>query len=169
MRVFRLMFLTPILVILAAACGGDEGDEEETPVPQAQGATVQVAQHAQLGPVLVDIAGRTLYRFANDTAGASACTGGCAQTWPPLVLASGQEPTAGPGLPGRLETIARADGTKQVTYDGMPLYRYSGDAAAGDANGQGVGGVWFVVAPTGSAALSPTPSPTQAGGGRSSY
>jgi predicted lipoprotein with Yx(FWY)xxD motif len=111
------------------------------------GATIATAEDATLGTILVDADGFTLYTFSNDTAGsgASACSGGCATNWPPLT-ADG-EPSAASGINGELATIDRADGTTQVTYNGMPLYRFANDAAPGDTNGHEVGGVWFVAMP----------------------
>jgi predicted lipoprotein with Yx(FWY)xxD motif len=90
--------------------------------------------------------GMTLYSFSKDTAnsGTSACTGGCATKWPPLTVAAGTTPSAGAGASGKLGTISRADGTTQVTYNGLPVYFYSGDTAAGDTNGNYPG--WVPVA-----------------------
>lgn len=91
--------------------------------------------------------GLTLYTFANDTEGKSTCTGDCATTWPPLLVEEG-EPTASMDVPGSLGVYERMeDGGRQLTYNGMPLYYFSGDSAPGDTNGQGLGGVWFVAAP----------------------
>ena len=79
----------------------------------------------------------------------STCTSGqCAATWPAL-KGDGSTVTAGTGVTGTFGTTTWADGTKQVTHNGQPLYYYSGDSAAGDANGEGSGGVWFI-APVGS-------------------
>lgn len=99
--------------------------------------------------MLVDAEGRTLYRFTRDTAGsgASACYGECTVTWPPFTVPADKTPTGGPGVSGELSTIVRTDGTLQVTYDGVPLYFFANDVARDDTNGQGLGGVWFVVAP----------------------
>jgi predicted lipoprotein with Yx(FWY)xxD motif len=98
-----------------------------------------------LGNFLVDDKGMTLYTFKNDTSGVSNCNGGCATAWPPLSAQA--SPTAGTGVMGTFALIKRSDGTMQVTYNGMPLYYFSGDKAAGDTNGQGVAGVWAVAAP----------------------
>ena len=98
-----------------------------------------------LGNYLVDDKGMTLYTFKNDTSGASNCTGNCATLWPPL--SAQVAPTGDTGVTGTFALITRADGTMQVTYNGMPLYYYSGDKAAGDTTGQGVGGVWAVAVP----------------------
>ncbi len=79
----------------------------------------------------------TVYTFTKDTAdsGKSACTGGCASTWPPLTVPAGGAPAAGTGATGKLGTITRDDGTIQVTYKGLPLYFFKNDKAPGDANG----------------------------------
>jgi predicted lipoprotein with Yx(FWY)xxD motif len=107
----------------------------------------------------VDDAGRTLYVFMKDTDGKSACNGACANLWPPLT-ASG-DTTGGTGVDAaKLSTMTRDDGSKQVTYGGKPLYRYSPDTAPGDAKGQGIGGVWFTVSPAGT----PITSSAAAGG-----
>ena len=82
--------------------------------------------------------GMTVYTFTNDAAGSgkSACSGGCLTKWPALTVAAGAAPTAGSGVSGALGTITRADnGSLQVTYNGLPLYFYAGDKAAGDTNG----------------------------------
>ena len=101
-----------------------------------------------LGTVVKDEQGRTLYAFAPDSATASKCNDACAQTWPP-VTTQGQ-PTTGPGIDAsKVGTLTRADGSKQVVYNGHPLYRFSGDSKSGDVNGQGVGGVWHVMTPSG--------------------
>jgi predicted lipoprotein with Yx(FWY)xxD motif len=82
--------------------------------------------------------GMTVYTFSKDVAnsGTSACTGGCLTKWPALTVAAGAAPTAGSGAAGKLGTITRPDdGTLQVTYNGLPLYFFSGDKAPGDSNG----------------------------------
>ena len=74
----------------------------------------------------------------------SECTGSCAAYWPPVT----GNPTAGPGVTGRLGTIKRPGGTEQATYDGHPLYTYIGDRARGQANGNKIdlnGGYWYEV------------------------
>jgi predicted lipoprotein with Yx(FWY)xxD motif len=97
-----------------------------------------------LGEVLVDSDGRTLYIFESDNGSESTCYDSCAENWPPL-LAQGA-PGAGSGVDASLlGTTERTDGTMQATYNDRPLYRYAGDQATGDTNGQGVGDVWFVV------------------------
>ena len=113
-------------------------------------ASLATADHPELGAILVDGEGVTVYVFANDTPEVSNCTGGCARTWPPVVASEGTAGPAGDGVNADfLGTIERPDGDKQVTYNGRPLYNFSGDRAPGDARGQGVGGVWFVISPDG--------------------
>jgi predicted lipoprotein with Yx(FWY)xxD motif len=113
-------------------------------------ATVTAAS-SKLGMVLVDGSGRTLYLFEKDRPNQSACAGACAAAWP--IDHSSGTPKAGSGVKAALlGTIKRSDNTTQVTYNGHPLYYYSGDTGAGQENGQGVdafGAAWFVVAPTG--------------------
>ncbi|HEX9035655.1 MAG TPA: hypothetical protein VF808_01550 [Ktedonobacterales bacterium] len=112
--------------------------------------TKQVALGGQSKTVLANTSGMTLYYFMADTAKSSACTGACAQTWPPLI-ASGS--VVGAGLVGTLATLSDANG-QQVTYNGHPLYTYSGDHAQTDAIGNGIGGKWYVAYP----ALTPASS-----------
>jgi predicted lipoprotein with Yx(FWY)xxD motif len=113
--------------------------------------------------VLSDAQGTTLYRYTPDTPGVSVCTGGCATTWPPLTLPAGvSKPVAGPGVTN-LGTIKRADGSLQVTYMGMPLYRYVGDTSRTDATGQGLGGTWYVLKASASTPATPAaPTTTSA-------
>ena len=113
-------------------------------------ATVMVTEGDALGQFLVGADGMTLYLFTNDSEGTSNCYDGCAASWPPL-LTDG-EPEAGDGVDAALlGTTERADGTTQVTYNGLPLYFFASDQSAGDTSGQGVGGVWYVVSPGGEA------------------
>jgi predicted lipoprotein with Yx(FWY)xxD motif len=103
--------------------------------------------NTSLGTVLVDGNGRTLYGLTKDMNGMSSCNGTCATLWPPLTVAGSTLPA---GLdPNVFSIVTRADGSHQLRAGKWPLYRYAGDTAAGDTNGQGSGGVWFVLAPTG--------------------
>ena len=124
----------------------------------AAGTAVTSVSNASLGDYLAGDNGLTLYVLTTDTAGTSTCTGTCAATWPPFTVGAGETPTAGAGVTGALGTITRADGTIQVTYMGAPLYYYAGDTKAGDVNGQGLKGVWFVAATTGGPGGSPAAS-----------
>jgi predicted lipoprotein with Yx(FWY)xxD motif len=109
----------------------------------AGGAAAVALAKTGLGTVLVDGKGMTLYMFTPDTATTSACTGGCATNWPPL---TGTAPTFGTGLAAAdFGSLARADGTTQVTFHGHPLYTFANDQAAGQTNGQGLSGKWYVL------------------------
>jgi predicted lipoprotein with Yx(FWY)xxD motif len=104
-----------------------------------------------LGRILVDRHGRTLYLFAKDKNGKSACSGACAAYWPPLI-ASGKPRAVAGAKQSLLGTTRRADGRRQVTYRHHPLYRYAGDSTKGQTNGQGLdasGGKWWVLSPAG--------------------
>jgi predicted lipoprotein with Yx(FWY)xxD motif len=106
----------------------------------AGAATITTAQVGSNGTLIVAGSNSmTLYSFSQDTAnsGSSACTGKCATTWPPLTVPAGTTPTVGISATGTIGTISRADsnGALQVTYNGLPLYFFSGDSAVGDANG----------------------------------
>lgn len=111
-------------------------------------ATVQV-DSLDVGEVLVGPDGLTLYMFDNDTQGegASSCTGGCLDNWPALTVEG--EVSAGADVTAELTTFEREDGSTQVAANGWPLYYFAGDSAPGDANGQGVGDVWWVLSPAG--------------------
>jgi predicted lipoprotein with Yx(FWY)xxD motif len=118
-----------------------------TTAAPAAGTTVAIGD-SSLGPVAVDAEGMTLYMFKPDSVDASACADACAQTWLPLTVDG--TPAGGEGVDtALLATAPRADGSSQVTYNGHRLYRYSGDAAAGDTNGQGIGDVWFALTSAG--------------------
>ena len=121
---------------------------------------VNLAEHAELGEILTDISGRTQYLFTVDVPDTSNCSGGCAERWPPLLTID--PPTPGEGVDEELlSTTTREDGTTQVTYNTWPLYYFAPDAAPGDARGQNVGGVWFVVTAAGQA-VQPVPVAAQA-------
>ena len=160
MRIERKLAVVTVFVLLLAACGGDDGSgggsptAESTPTsdatetPDAE-VTVQV-ESSDLGDIVVDADGTTLYVFLADEGTESTCYEECEDSWPPLTVDG--DPVAGEGIDGSLlGTTERTDGSVQVTMDGHPLYYFAGDEAAGDTNGQGVGDVWFVVSPSGEA------------------
>ena len=161
------------LCALVSACGGTTGSASSAAstagaafgapggalaggvAPGGSASTVLARSDPKLGMLLTDPAGKTLYWYAKDTPGTSACVGACLTAWPaftastPLTLPS--------GIPGQLSAITRGDGGTQVAYNGMPLYHFAKDAQPGDATGQGVGGAWFVVPPGTGPAVTPTP------------
>ena len=128
------------------------GDGIGMPETQAAPADSVVAvSSSDLGDILVDGEGNTLYLFVPDAQGPSVCNDGCAGVWPPLV----DEVAAGDGLDGSLlDTVARDDGSQQATYNGWPLYYYASDGAPGDTTGQGANDVWYVVSASGEAITS---------------
>jgi predicted lipoprotein with Yx(FWY)xxD motif len=107
----------------------------------AGGATVLVAD-SDLGQILTDADGNVIYYFANDEEGVSNCEGDCLSNWPSVAVDG--SPTAGDGVSAQLGTVDGNDGSTQLTVNGYPAYYFAGDQAAGDTNGQGVGGIWWV-------------------------
>ena len=111
-------------------------------VPRAQGAAPALVKTAA-AHILVTGAGKTLYVFALDKKGTSACTGKCAAAWPALLVPKGGKvPATMTGIPGK---FGETSGTGQLTYDGAPLYTFAADKTAGSMLGQGIGGVWWAV------------------------
>ena len=173
----RALRLTPLALVgvatLSVAACGSSGSSKTTSshnaaatAPAQLSGTVNTSNNG-LGKILVNSEGRTLYLFQGDTGTKSACSGACAAAWPPL--AAKGKPTAGSGIKASLiGTAKRSDGTKQVTYNGHPLYLFKGDTAAGQTNGQGssaFGALWYVVSPAGKQI---TAAPSSSGGGSSS-
>jgi predicted lipoprotein with Yx(FWY)xxD motif len=119
-----------------------------TTTTKATSAPVVGLADTELGRVLVDATGRTLYGFTKDVDGTSTCAGGCATAWPPLLVTG--DVAVGAGLSRDAFTVIdRADGATQLKVGKWPLYTFSGDDGPGDTNGQGSGGSWFVVAADG--------------------
>jgi len=124
--------------------------------------SAQVAD-SPLGQILVDAEGNTLYGFTNDADGVPTCTGDCAATWPAHLVEG--EPALGEGLdPAVFTLVEGAEGGQQLKAGAWPLYRFSGDSAPGDVNGQGSGGVWFAVAADGSLLKDASADGDEAGG-----
>jgi len=171
----RSIVLAAVAAMSLAACSSGSsggayggGGSTSTSTGTSGAATVATADVGDLGTVLVDGTGRTLYLFESDTGTTSTCTGGCAGTWPALVTDGTATADAGADS-GMLGTTTRDDGTTQVTYDGHPLYLYSGDSTAGDANGQGIGGVWFAVTAKGAPAKAASGTSSSSSGGGYGY
>jgi predicted lipoprotein with Yx(FWY)xxD motif len=160
--------------MLAAACGSSgssaAGKTSTSPKATASAAPSSAASgSAATGPTLAlktlsgkpgiwltNAAGRALYVYTKDQGTSSACYGACATAWPPL-LTTGPVTISGQfTVSSDLGTITRTDGTKQVTYGGHPLYYFSGDSAAGQTKGQGVGGTWFLLGPAANVMTSTT-------------
>jgi predicted lipoprotein with Yx(FWY)xxD motif len=137
--------IAPVAVLAAVLAG------VALAAPTKGTVTVKVSTSTALGTkIVVNSSGLTLYHFVPETKGTIKCTGSCSTDWPPLTVAKGVKPVAGPGLvASKLGTIKRPDGRYQVTYNGLALYRYSDDKTAGSLDGQGEGGIWFAVTPAG--------------------
>src|SRR5215467_4864055 len=156
--------LVLILTIIVTACGnstssggssssGKYGTGNSTPAATTSTGSANVAiQTASVtlkgksAMALMNAKGWTLYYLSTDTASQSMCTGGCAQTWPPLLQTGSVLPTGHGSLPGKLTVVTTANGS-QIEYNGHLLYTYAGDTGPGQTNGEGVGGVWHVVTP----------------------
>jgi predicted lipoprotein with Yx(FWY)xxD motif len=152
-----------VVLVVAAACGSSAPSTATTATAGTKPAAVVVttATSGALGRILVDPSGKTLYRYSPDGTGKSTCTGACAAAWPPLMVPLGTTRVAGAGgvASSGLGTIIRPGGARQVTFEGMPLYRFAGDTSPGEAKGQGVGGTWFVVSPSRAASPATTAVP----------
>ena len=125
-----------------------------------------------LGTILVDKKGRTLYAFGHDKKDKSRCSAQCASFWPPA--GSPKKPTVASGITkSKLKVIKRGDGTRQLSYNGHPLYRYVGDGKPGDTSGENLtafGGKWDAVSKSGKIVTkAPTSTSSGGGGGGSSY
>ena len=147
------------LALLLAACGGSSGSSgsggstatpSTTAAGQATGValnppgtTVLIVQKSNLGYVLAEANGLVVYTYANDKkGGAPTCTGSCASLWP--AVTGNPKALSADTLPGTLGTVTMADGGKQITYSGYPLYTYKG-AKPLSTTGNGVGGLWHVI------------------------
>ena len=173
MHWFRALavFAVSLALFGAVGCGGDDDDDsgDDSGGERASAPALKVAQDPELGAILTNGDGLTLYVFTQDSAGQSACSDSCAATWPPL---EGSTPPTVEGASGAFSILTRADGKKQVALNGRPLYLYAADKAAGETKGEGVGGVWFAAkangaAPAAAASPGSTPGaqPTSAGPG----
>ncbi|HTU75135.1 MAG TPA: hypothetical protein VMG38_16585 [Trebonia sp.] len=159
-RFFTRCLPTAVLLLsalLAAGCTGAASSAErtggETGSPGGQKVTIMARPLSGVGTVLVDSQGYALYMFQPDDRRSVTCTGACAGTWPPVMVPAGGMVVAGPGVKDTLlGSAADPDGGRVVTYDGWPLYTYTGDVSPGDTTGQNIdlnGGNWWVIRPSG--------------------
>jgi predicted lipoprotein with Yx(FWY)xxD motif len=155
----KLIVLFVGAALAVAGCGGSSNDSAAPPTTaNGRPATIGIS-NSDLGKILVNSQGHTLYLFQKDSGNASACTGACATAWPPL-RASGK-PTVGSGTSASMvATAPRSDGSSQVTYNGHRVYLFEHDHKAGDTNGEGLnafGGNWFALSSAGTAVTAPPP------------
>jgi len=163
-RLFSLAALAVAGAMVLAACGGSSTSSSSgsavgdgAPAAGSAGgsgaASVVGTKTGSLGTFLVDGKGRALYLWEADHGSTSTCTGACAQAWPPLTI-TGPPKASGAVRGSLLGTTKRADGSREVTYAGHPLYLFAGDSRAGQTTGQGstgFGAPWWVVTPAGKA------------------
>jgi predicted lipoprotein with Yx(FWY)xxD motif len=156
-RPFRLAALALASALVLAACGSSSSSSTPTTTSTAKSsprpASVVATSTSSLGTFLVDAKGRALYLWDADHGAKSACSGDCATAWPPLTTTVTPK-ASGKAKSSLLGTTTRADGSREVTYAGHPLYYYAGDSGSGQTNGQGsdsFGSPWWVVSPAGKA------------------
>ena len=161
--------------LIAAGCGSS-GGSGSAPATSTHSAAAPASggsalKSAKIGgaAVLTSAKGFTLYWFVPDTSTKSMCNGSCATFWPPVPGPA----TLSAGMSGKLGTITRSDGSVQATFNGHPIYTYTGDKSPGQASGNGLnvsGGVWHEVTVSGTApASSPTSKSSSSGGGGYGY
>jgi len=165
--------LSAVALAVLTACGSSAAPgTNPAPVNSTSSTSTSGALHTastSLGTILVNGAGMTIYFYDQDKAGetSSACTGPCASLWP-AVSTTSATPTI-MGVTGKVGTITGADGAKQVTLNGLPLYTYTADQKPGDTTGQGYGGIWWVIGANGAkvtaAPAAPSSAPAHGGGG----
>jgi predicted lipoprotein with Yx(FWY)xxD motif len=173
-RRHRMLLALPVAaaaaVVVLAACGtsgnssggssgGAYGSAASSPAAGAPGASAPAAgaaaltlRHTSLGTILTDGQGFTLYAFEADMGTKSACSGACAAAWPPATTSAAHFTVTGGAAKSLVGETTRADGQRQLTYAGHPLYRFSGDGTPGSTNGQGseaFGAPWDVLTATG--------------------
>src|SRR5258708_258415 len=159
-RRFFLLASSLLVVMLIAACGSSTTSSNPsagtsatattaptTSTPPSAIKTATATVKGQSETILTNAQGQTLYYFTPDTAAKVACTGGCAQAWPPLLFTSSGMPLSDVPLTGVLSALGGANGS-QIAYSGHPLYTYSGDTAPGQTTGEGLFGKWFVCTPS---------------------
>src|SRR5450759_644295 len=160
MMYFRRTIPLTIILLLAialAACGSSTStgsSSTSTPTaaattPSSSTALVKTSTATVKGKsetILTDAQGKTLYYFTPDTATTTACTGACAQNWPPLMATGSGAPTSATPLSGKLTSLTTANGN-QVAYNGHMLYTFAGDSGPGQTAGEGLLGKWFVATP----------------------
>ena len=147
-------------LVLLAACGSGGGTSATSSTGSSSGTTVAVS-HAGGMSMLTTSSGRTLYTSDQEKGHVLCTSGACNAIWTPLTVSAGQQPTAPGSVTQDLSTVKRPDGTRQVAFEGRPLYTFSFDHGAGQDNGNGVSDsfdgtsfTWHAVTPTGSAQAS---------------
>ncbi|MDQ1597713.1 MAG: hypothetical protein QOI70_1137 [Microbacteriaceae bacterium] len=161
---------TAFAIIALAGCSSTSGGStysspSTAPSKSAPSSAALSTASTALGKIIVDGKGMTAYVFDKDTAGSgsSTCTGSCATAWPAITTTS-TTPTV-EGVTGKVGTITGVNGEMQITVNGLPIYTFARDKAAGDVTGQGVGNIWWVLSPSGDKISTPAPSPSSSKSG----
>jgi predicted lipoprotein with Yx(FWY)xxD motif len=156
-RSLPLAALALASALVLAACGGSSSSSSTSTTTTATSsprpASLVATKTTSLGTFLVDAKGRALYLWDADHGSKSACSGACAQAWPPLTTSTTPK-ASGAAKASLLGTTTRSDGSREVTYAGHPLYYFEGDTMPGQTTGQGndgFGSPWWVVSPAGTA------------------
>ena len=150
---FAVLALASALVLAACGSSSSTSSTTSTATSSPRPASIVGTKTSSLGTFLVDSKGRALYLWDADHSSKSTCSGACAQAWPPLTT-TGTPKASGAVKASLLGTTKRADGSREVTYAGHPLYYFAGDTQAGQTTGQGSNGFgapWWVVTPAGKA------------------
>jgi predicted lipoprotein with Yx(FWY)xxD motif len=158
-----------VLAALVAACGSRASHDPAAPATTSPATVTVTTARGPVGVYLTDAAGRALYLWDADREGSSTCYDACAAAWPPVTVID--HGIAGPGATaGLLGTEQRKDGTRQITYNGWPLYYFAPDVARGELSGQadtGFGAVWWLLTPAGQPLTSEPISSSGSSGGSS--
>ena len=167
------------LALLAAACGSSSSALSNS-TPAATHTTSSTSNAAQpgitriatqrvpggIGAVLVNGKGLTVYVFLPEKSGKVKCVGGCASLWPPLLAPSGGKPaTTSPVHAALVGTVASPSGGSIITYAGWPLHTYTADTTHGSYKGQGYGGQWYMISPSGTVITKPVNSGSSSSSG----
>jgi predicted lipoprotein with Yx(FWY)xxD motif len=169
---YMSLLALPAAVLILSACGGSSGSSTgaSAPANSSAGQTVSVANVDGVGKVLVDAQSMALYAADQEAGGKVVCTDACTTIWQPLTVA--KKPSAGGDLSGKLGTVRRPDGARQVTFQGRPLYRFQEDPGTDMVTGNGFadsfsgkGFTWHVATPTGISSSSDNSSSSNGGYG----
>ena len=133
-----LVVLAIVSVLGLVACGGSDSSSSSPTTGSTAGETVSLADVSGVGNVLVDSQGNALYSRDLEAGGKVLCMDGCTSIWEPLTVSSGSEPTGPSDVSSKLGVVDRPDGTKQVTFEGKPLYTFVEDQAPDMVTGNGV-------------------------------
>jgi len=166
-RILRISLAALLVAVVASAAVATAAS---TTAAKAKPPTLKL-RSTGLGKILVDKQGRTLYAFGHDKKNKSRCSGQCAGFWPPATAP--KKPTVAKGISkSKLKVIKRGDGSRQLSYNGHPLYRYVGDGKPGDTNGENItafGGIWRVLSKAGKTVAKPPSTSSGGGGGYPGY